>query len=237
MSWSWKCPFCNHYSTLSSDDRNTDKIELPINNKHGLRVAIGRFTVCPNPKCKEFSFDLGLWKGVKTPYGRIDMAVNGLIKHWQLIPSSIAKVFPSYIPQQIRNDYQEACEILTSSPKASATLARRCLQGMIRDFWKVKTKTTLAEEIEAIEEKVDPLTWEAIDSVRSVGNIGAHMEKDINLIIDVEPEEAKKLISLIETLIQDWYINRHERELRLKSIKNIALTKKTQKRRPRSKKA
>jgi len=38
---------------------------------------------------------------------------------------------------------------------------------------------------------VDPLTWEAIDAVRKLGNIGAHMEKDINVIVDVDPEEAE----------------------------------------------
>jgi Domain of unknown function (DUF4145) len=31
----------------------------------------------------------------------------------------------------------------------------------------------------ALEEKVDPQTWDAIDSVRKIGNIGAHMEADI----------------------------------------------------------
>lgn len=38
------------------------------------------------------------------------------------------------------------------------------------------------------------------------------MEKDINLIIDVEPSEAKLLIGLIETLINDWYIIRQKRQ-------------------------
>ena len=38
------------------------------------------------------------------------------------------------------------------------------------------------------------------------------MEKDVNEIIDIEPEEAKLLIKLIENLIQDWYIARHKRE-------------------------
>ena len=66
----------------------------------------------------------------------------------------------------------------------------------------------LIDEIEAIEDKVDPLTWKAIDAVRSVGNIGAHMEKDINVIVDVDPDEAAQLISLIEILIKDWYITR-----------------------------
>ena len=46
-------------------------------------------------------------------------------------------------------------------------------------------------EIDAIKDKVDPLTWKSIDATRKIGNIGAHMEKDINLIVDVDPKEAR----------------------------------------------
>jgi hypothetical protein len=35
----------------------------------------------------------------------------------------------------------------------------------------------------------------------------------INLIIDVDPEEAQLLIGLIEFLIEDWYITRHKSEV------------------------
>ena len=73
-------------------------------------------------------------------------------------------------------------------------MSRRCLQGMIRDFWGV-SKNRLVDEVEAIEEKMDPLTWQAIDAVRKIGNIGAHMEADINVIIEVEPREASLLIN------------------------------------------
>jgi hypothetical protein len=95
---------------------------------------------------------------------------------------------------------------------------------MIRDFWGVK-KATLYQEIQALEDKVDPLTWSAIDAVRKVGNIGAHMEQDINLIVDVDPGEAAQLIDLIEMLIRDWYITRHERQERLQAIVKIAQEK------------
>ena len=122
------------------------------------------------------------------------------LNEWQLIPTSKAKIFPDYVPKPIIDNYTEACQICELSPKASATLSRRCLQGIIRDFWGVKGRN-LADEINQIKDKVDPLIWEAIDSVRKIGNIGAHMEKDINLVIDVEPKEAVALIELIETLI------------------------------------
>jgi hypothetical protein len=88
---------------------------------------------------------------------------------------------------------------------------------MIRDFWGI-SKPRLVEEIDAIKGKVDPDTWAAIDAVRKIGNIGAHMEKDINVIVDVDPEEAQKLIELIELLVKDWYITRHQRKERLKAI-------------------
>ena len=44
------------------------------------------------------------------------------------------------------------------------------------------------------------------------------MEKDINLIVDVDPEEANLLIGLIEFLLRDWYVGRHEREEHKKRV-------------------
>ncbi len=152
------------------------------------------------------------------------LTTGDLLKRWSLIPPSAALTFPDYVPKPVRDDYEEACLIRDLSPKASATLARRALQGMIRDYWGV-SKARLIDEIEAIRDKVDPLTWAAIDGVRKIGNIGAHMEKDINVIIDVEPEEAGRLIQLVEILVKDWYVTKHDREERLKSVAQLALEK------------
>ena len=88
---------------------------------------------------------------------------------------------------------------------------------MIRDFWKVK-KRRLKDEIDALKTRLDAKSWQAIDSVRTIGNIGAHMEKDINAIVDVEPREAALLLQLIETLIEQWYVERHERDQRMESV-------------------
>ena len=38
------------------------------------------------------------------------------------------------------------------------------------------------------------------------------MEKDVDLIIDIEPDEARKLLKLIELLLDKWYIARHDEE-------------------------
>ena len=68
-------------------------------------------------------------------------------------------------------------------------------------------------------------TLDAIDAVRKVGNIGAHMEKDINLIVDVDPNEAQALIELIEMLFQEWYVARQTRNERLAKVTAIAQEK------------
>lgn len=87
-------------------------------------------------------------------------------------------------------------------------------------------KKTLKQEIEVIQGKVDKATWEAIDSVRSVENIGAHMEKGTNLIVAVEPKEAQLLLELIETLFAEWHIAKHDREQRMGALKRLGEEKK-----------
>lgn len=184
-------------------------------SKYGKLIFVSAATTCPNQDCKEISIVAGLHKSIHNNNGpdRLGDKLHG----WSLLPEANVKVFPDYIPAQLKANYREACIIVEKSPKASATLARRCLQGMIRDFWQI-SKRTLKEEIDAIQEKVDPVTWSAIDAIRKIGNIGAHMEKDIDLIIDVTEEEANLLIQLIEILFNDWYVVRFDREQRLKKI-------------------
>lgn len=145
------------------------------------------------------------------------------------MPNTDAKPQPSYIPKQLVQDYTEACKIRDLSPKASATLARRCLQGMIRDFHGVKDKKSLYDEIDALKGVIPTSEWDALDSLRSIGNIGAHMEKDVDLIIDVTSEEANTLIAFIEYLFKQWYVKRHDDEENLRAVKAIAGIKKAQK--------
>ena len=60
------------------------------------------------------------------------------------------------------------------------------------------------------------------------------MEKDISVIVDVEPEEAKLLVGLVERLIKDWYIARNEREKHLAELKTLGAQKKAAKKVPPS---
>lgn len=220
---SWQCPFCGHYTVVAGE--NTILLQTTLFNESADgRVAIVHQAIrCANRSCVRVSLHVS-YVQLKCDYPSDDR-VRKVIAHWQLIPESSAKPQPDYIPKAIRDDYTEACLIRNKSPKASATLSRRCLQGMIRDYWGVKAGR-LCDEIEKIKDKVEPEVWDAIDAVRRIGNIGAHMEKDVNFIIDVEPGEAQALINLIEMLLKEWYVNRYNRQQRLAKVRKIADSKK-----------
>lgn len=104
---------------------------------------------------------------------------------------------------------------------------------MIRDFCGF-SKSRLIDEIKELRAQLDAgsqprgVTHEsvdAIDAVRGVGNIGAHMEKDVNLIVDIEPDEAQMLIDLIEMLFEEWYVERDKRTKRLAEISALSAKK------------
>lgn len=104
---------------------------------------------------------------------------------------------------------------------------------MIRDFCKI-SKGRLIDEITALKAAIEDgsadraVTEEsvqAIDHVRAVGNIGAHMEKDIDLIVPVDPGEAQALIELVELLFDEWYGARERRKARLSRIEGIKTEK------------
>jgi hypothetical protein len=220
MGFSWRCGYCGHYATITNVDTKQDTQYLHGSTTYG-DVYIGFASIkCPNKACREVTLKTSLLcKDKQSSNDTLSEVVS-----WNLLPASNAKPQPDYIPAPIREDYIEACLIVGKSPKASATLARRCLQGMIRDFWNVSDKT-LFKEINALKEKVDPEVWDAIDSVRKVGNIGAHMEQDINVIVDVDADEASLLIELVEQLFDEWYVKRHQRTTRMSKIKDLADSK------------
>ena len=202
----FQCPYCSMVMPINSQTRVRRYISFTENtyytDAHGNRVPVDTciyvdFYKCAN--CEEYTISAN---GV----GEI---VSGL--SFQLRPKSLAKQFPDYIPEAIRNDYEEACAIVNLSPKASATLSRRCLQGMIHDFWGIKLKN-LNQEITALKDNIPADLWSSIDALRQLGNIGAHMEKDTDVIVDIDPNEAESLIKLIELLMKEWYINREERK-------------------------
>lgn len=201
----YTCQFCGMVMAIDESTHMVacSSFELPFihprdENPAAYQSAVKLdFYKCPN--CGEYSvYITGVGEGVKD--------IVTIVR-----PKSSARQYPPYIPQNIRSDYEEACAVLYLSPKSSATLSRRCLQGMIRDFWGIK-KNRLFDEISELRDRIPSDLWEAIDGLRQLGNIGAHMEKDTNFVVDIDTDEAGNLVKLIEILMREWYINREERK-------------------------
>jgi hypothetical protein len=228
----WVCPYCRHAQAATEARFSVGSIYL---NVAGARVGEAGLKhtvyVCANAECQELILSVDLVKYFTAGSGKVfQVTPLKIIETWKLLPSSSSKPQPDVIPLPLREDYYESCSIKELSPKASAALSRRCLQGMIRDFCGI-AKGTLDKEITALrtavtdgnapkgvtEESVD-----AIDHVRTVGNIGAHMEKDINLIVEVEAGEAQVLLELVESLFEEWYVARDKRQKRFAAVQTVA---------------
>lgn len=115
---------------------------------------------------------------------------------------------PAEVPTDIAEDFNEAAAVLSISPKASAALSRRCLQGVLRD--QGYTQKDLAPAIQAVlDSKTLPTAHaENLDAIRNIGNFAAHPMKDkqTDAIVPVEPHEAEWNLEVLEGLFDHYYV-------------------------------
>ena len=104
-------------------------------------------------------------------------------------------------------DFREATSVLPKSKKASAALARRCLQFILREKGGAQSKD-LAPQIDEVINNLPPELGENVDAIRQVGNFAAHPIKSTNSgeIADVEEGEAEWLLSILEDLFDHYYV-------------------------------
>ena len=231
----WQCPYCGVFQILQNGKnlRIAEDHHLTSMSKY-KNIGVKLVSIaCLN--CKELTFKIDLANS-KTHTGSLISPSHSIINHylkdsiksWSLMPDSRAKPQPDYIPKSVIENYNEACKIADSSPRASAILSRRCLEAMIKDFCKVEGSGTLFEKIEKVRKKsieIQEITEEsigAIDHIRKQGNIAAHIQKPTNLLIDnMSKEDSDLLIELLEMLFQEWYIASQKRKERLAKIKKV----------------
>lgn len=140
----FQCPYCQMVVAYNRDTirlRYSSFERINENSHEDHAASTIRLAYCRCPNCGKYTI---LVKGI----GSEVQDVNTVLR-----PNSCAKRLPDYIPESIRNDYKEACAIVNLSPKASATLSRRCLQGIIRDYWNI-TKSSLYYEIDELKDKI-----------------------------------------------------------------------------------
>ncbi|MBY3623612.1 DUF4145 domain-containing protein [Acinetobacter sp. CUI P1] len=113
------------------------------------------------------------------------------------------------IPETYFNDFVEATNVISISPKSSAALSRRCLQKFLHHELNIK-KRNLEQEIEEFitSQQVPSYISAAVDAVRIIGNYAAHPMKNTNTgeIVDVEPAEAEWLLEVLALLFEFYFV-------------------------------
>jgi hypothetical protein len=194
-----KCPHCT--VTIHPDFAETAVTSHNGHTFHALNIKelqvfwTVRSMACP--ACKKGI----LFLQERTPLG---IQATRLVQ-----PKSASRAAaPSEVPAELAEDFNEACAVIEDSPKASAALSRRCLQGMLR--LNGYTQKDLAPAIDAIlqAKQLPSFLADSLDSVRNVGNFAAHPMKDTNTgaIVPVEPHEAEWNLEVLEGLFDFFYV-------------------------------
>ena len=217
----WQCPTCGLEVEITGDHEQQAMVRIDSDQQGAGRLFNLSVFACPNRLCTAMHASVAMHGLDRDPSGRVRVTDRPL-RDWNLLPGPEGRRLPAVVPEVIATEFAQASRILEISEPAAATLARRCLQALIRDFWNVK-KGFLSDELNAIRGQIDPEVWEAIDTVRRTGNIGKHFEKGANLVVDVDPNEPAVLLRLIEYLVEEWYVARHRRQQRLAAIKGRSL--------------
>lgn len=138
---------------------------------------------------------------------------------WRLLyPEGIGRPPPdAAVPADLAQD-REACLVLSKSPKASAALARRCLQVCLRGI--VGKKRNLEDEIDAAADQLPSDLVSDLHALRQIGNFAAHPTKDTEtgLIVDVEAGEAEWTLDLVHALFDHVYVAPKRREERREAL-------------------
>lgn len=189
---SWTCSICGGHATVGAADEATGFLHVATatSREDGRGFTLyAHVTRCPNPACRDFHFGVSVhWsKYTYNPRGAgkfdTDYKAPVGIGRFAFLPTTSTPL-SNDVPASVKDDYREAHLIRRLSPKAAATLARRALQGMVRDFWQI-SRDTLHQELVFIKAGCAADLYQAMMDVKSLGNIGAHLERDISVIVDI----------------------------------------------------
>lgn len=163
---------------------------------------------CKCPSCGHLNIDLVLCDHVVNAPPPSDQGAE-ISRRVINPPGPVRNPCPLEVPDEIAEDYKEACLVLQDSPKASAALSRRCLQNLLRNYVGVKN-ADLSNEIQQVLDsgKLPSHLAEIIDAVRAVGNFAAHpiKSKSTGEIVPVEPAEAELNLEVLEGLFDFYFV-------------------------------
>ena len=223
-----KCPYCGYMYNIEMGGNTFSNIFSDPGTNAVIHSVI---FVCPHIACEktEVAVDAGIPATVNKKTGAVEKKPSSFFNARLLPPEGQGKkeFNVSSVPDAVFRDYDEACRLLRTSPSASATYARRCLQSMVRKKFKLKPGKFL-NEIKTLSSMNGTVTAEittALERVRKIGKFRAMPEDDVKVLSDVDYEDAKLTIDVIEALLFDWFIAPAEREQRISALRAILAAK------------
>jgi hypothetical protein len=225
-----RCPYCGYmYQVVLGQNAYSNVFSDP----GGCAAVHAVIYSCPHVACgkTEVYVDAGSPPVARKSAGESDLGnlrydlPNSFFSARLLPPEGYGKreFNVSSVPEAAFRDYDEACRLLKISPCASATYARRCLQGMVRKKFKLKPGK-FQNEIKSLSSMNGTVRQEVIDAlerVRKIGKFRAMPEDDVKVLVDVSYDEAKQTIGVIEALLFDWFIAPAEHDKRIGALKAI----------------
>lgn len=230
--FNFTCKYCAQPVTITEEDYVFENIN--VYNKPNFKTLGFDLEIiyCPNPICRKIHINQHIEKTSFTPPsgGGAIYFPGRTTKESQIInviPVSGMIFLPDFLPKDIKRDIEEANLIKNFSQRASASLLRRALQSMIRDFWKDKLIVSeISREIEQLKDLVsDTSLYNALHSLKNIAAFAGHPEKDITSIIEITKEELDQMFYVIIILVKEWYINKNERDKSLKLLNKTATQK------------
>ena len=208
-----KCPFCG--TTFYRSDMSYVSSRLYLKRmKNRLEIYPLGKNVSASSKLKEKHPELIRLEMSACPNcHRITVRAVGIgdqYKHkkFNIYPQFDAVPLPKYVPDQIRQDYKEAVEVVAISPNSAAMLSRRILEEVINDFYQIQ-EGDLFHDLDYLRKSnvSSSRIWQAIDAIRRLGNISVHSSQNVNDVFgNVSIKGAKQIIGLIRMLIHDTYV-------------------------------
>ena len=204
-----KCPHCTvmihpDWNTGTIDPKSSKEIEPNDYFQRGPYIETAwmwEATECP--ACNNAIINISIVD--------VDDPAEPLRQHLAYPRFPKRKPIVDAVPETLKADYIEACNILPASAKASAALSRRILQAILNE--QGYESDTLYQQIDsALKEdspgKVLPSSIRGtIDAVRNLGNFAAHpiTDKSRLQVINVDADEAKWCLEIIEALFEHYY--------------------------------
>lgn len=166
---SFNCPICNAFA-----EQSWSTIYIKIS---GGFTSVDSSYISRCTHCHDYS----IWVDKKLIYPNL----------------STAPLPNADLPDEIRNDFEEAREILNRSPRGAAALLRLCLQKLCGNLG--ESGKDINKDIGSLVEKGLPIrVQQSLDIVRVIGNDAVHPGQ-IDLKDDIET--ATKLFHLINIIV------------------------------------